>query len=513
MVDRREWRWVAGAALAIVLASWLPYLVGWVAAPTTAHFTGLVYNPIDGQSYIAKMRQGSAGSWLFQLTYTPEPHPGAPIYLFYLLLGHLARWTGLPLLAVYHGVRTMAGLAFLCGLYRLAADLVDGTAQRRFLFALAALGAGLGWLSGPLGRQTPDLWVNEAFPFAAMLTNAHFPTALALMVWAAHWGLQVQTSPLAAAALAASAVGLGAIQPFGLAPLCGGLAGAWLMQALRRRPATSQRARGLARQAVATITAALLALPYPLYTLGAMHADPILAAWTAQNLTPSPSLLDWLLGLGLLAPLAVGGGLAAIRRGSAGDGLLLGWVGATAVGLALPLDLVRRLSLGLAVAVGLLAGLGWLRLTRRWRPPIRRLGAFALATLTALTPLFLLILGGSAALTEHPLLYLGNGEWAALAWLREHAPPDTVVLCAPETGLFVPAWAGQRVVYGHPFETIDAATRQLQVEQFWSGERDESWLEQLGVGYIIYGPRERALGPPPQGEPLFSAGDAAIYQR
>jgi hypothetical protein len=130
-----------------------------------------------------------------------------------------------------------------------------------------------------------------------------------------------------------------------------------------------------------------------------------------------------------------------------------------------------------------------------------------------MTPLFLLLLGAGAALGGHPLLYLSDGERAALTWLRDQAPHDAVVLCAPETGIFVPAWTGQRVVYGHPFETVNAETRRAQVERFWAGQRDPAWLDGLGVDYLFYGPRERALGEPPPGELLFEAGDTAVYRR
>jgi hypothetical protein len=505
IVKRDEWRWAAWVAALILLASWLPYLAGWIAAPADSHFTGIVYNPLDGQTYIAKMRLGAEGSWLLHLVYTPESQHGVFIFLFYLLLGHVARWTGLPLLAVYHGARTVGGLALLFGLYRLVAHLSDQVGQRRFLFLLTALGAGLGWLAAPLGRQTPDVWVSEAFPFASLLTNAHFPIALALMVWMAHWGLELERSPRAAIGLIGGAAALGVIQPFGLPTILGGLVVAWAVWALRRRAAPWRAAGWLA-------LTVLLALPYPLYTVWAIRADPILAAWNAQNLTPSLPLVDWLLGLGVLGPLALVGGVSSVRQGRAAHGLIVGWALATVIGLALPLDLSRRLSLGMGIPVGLLAGLGWGLAARRLRQRARRLLTVTLVAVATPTALFLLLLGAAAVLSGHPLLYLSDGEWSALAWLREHAPRDAVVLCAPETGIFVPAWAGQRVVYGHPFETVRAAEREDQVRRFWAGERDETWLHTLNIAYFFYGPREKSLGPPPAGEIVFETDDTTIYR-
>ncbi|RLC61738.1 MAG: hypothetical protein DRI80_08005, partial [Chloroflexota bacterium] len=124
-MNRREWRWVALVTLALVAASNLPYLIAWAVTPDGAHFTGLIFNPQDGNSYMAKMRQGLTGSWLFRLPYTPEPHNGAPVYVFYLALGHAARWTGLPLIVVYHAARMAGGVAMLLAFYGLASRLSD----------------------------------------------------------------------------------------------------------------------------------------------------------------------------------------------------------------------------------------------------------------------------------------------------------------------------------------------------------------------------------------------------
>jgi hypothetical protein len=116
----------------------------------------------------------------------------------------------------------------------------------------------------------------------------------------------------------------------------------------------------------------------------------------------------------------------------------------------------------------------------------------------AMTPIFLVLIALVGAVAGEPWFYLSDGEWAALEWLRAEADPDAVVLCAPQMGLFVPAWAGQPVVYGHPFETVNAERRKERVEAYWGGEMSaadqESFLRENGVGYVLVGPRELAIG-------------------
>ena len=52
-------------------------------APAGYEFAGFTYNAIDGNSYLAKMRQGWEGEWKFTLPYTSDPGEGT--YLFFVL--------------------------------------------------------------------------------------------------------------------------------------------------------------------------------------------------------------------------------------------------------------------------------------------------------------------------------------------------------------------------------------------------------------------------------------------
>jgi hypothetical protein len=512
-VNRETWRWILPVTMALVIASSLPYLVAWAATPDGAHFTGLVVNPLDGHSYIAKMRQGLDGSWCFRLPFTPEPHEGAPLFLFHLGLGHLARWTGLPLIAVYHGARVLAGAILLLVAHRFIVALGGEPGQNRLALLLLAVSSGLGWLAAPLGYLSADLWVPEAFVFYAMLATPHFPLAIALMLIILMALARPGREPGCRQALVAAvaSVGLGAVQPFGVIPVYGTLA-LWLALRWLDERRVPWRTVGW------TVAAGLVALAYPLYGVLAIRADPVLAGWSAQNLTPSPPVWDWLLSMGLVAVLAVPGLVITLRRRWAGGQLLAAWVIAAFVGMYAPLALQRRLALGLQVPVAILAAAGWWQVIRpRLRANLRGPATATLVGLSALTHLFLIGLIAAAALGGEPRFYLADGERQALEWLRREVDHDQVVLCAPQTGMFVPAWAGRRVVYGHPFETLDAERRQAQVEAYWAGEMNSAeqaaFLAENRVGYVLLGLRERALGMTVPDEPLvFQAGDVRVYQ-
>ncbi|MCK4961839.1 MAG: hypothetical protein KAS19_05105, partial [Anaerolineales bacterium] len=72
MKNRVEWISAFGLCLAVAGATLAPYfLASKLGQP--AIFSGFLINPMDGFSYLAKMRQGAEGSWLLHLPYAPEP--------------------------------------------------------------------------------------------------------------------------------------------------------------------------------------------------------------------------------------------------------------------------------------------------------------------------------------------------------------------------------------------------------------------------------------------------------
>jgi hypothetical protein len=508
-ISPKEWRWALAWALVIVAVSCLPYLVAWIATPPGYRFGGILVNPLDGNSYLAKMRQGWAGAWQFHLTYTPEPHDGAYIFLFYLGLGHLARWTGLPLLLVYHGARVLAGLALLLAIYAFAARLTGDLRERRLVAVLASTTAGLGWLGAALGTSPIDLSVPEAFAFFSLLTNPHFPLALALMlvvvmevVWPAA-GLRRWLAPgLAGLALAV-------IQPFALVPLYVAIALYLLLRGWLDRVWPRP-------ELVATAGAVAFSTPPLLYDVWVYTTNPALSAWAAQNVTPAPPVLDLILGCGLVGLLAVVGGIVAVRgRDHRGSLALLAWSVGTLLLVYAPFALQRRFLTGLGLPLALLAALGVGRwLAGRLAAPI--VGFSALGNLFLLLILTLGSMAGQQQPALFARLYLSQDEVAAMQWLLANAPGE-VVLAAPRTGMLLPGWAGVRVFAGHPFETIDAKAKQAQAEAFFRGELSpaewQALREQYHIRYVFVGPAERALGDGLSTlEPVFRQGDVTIYR-
>lgn len=508
----RETRWVIFLTALVVGLSCLPYVYAWLVTPADLHFTGLLFNPQDGNSYYAKMLQGARGEWLFHLPFTSEPHQGAFIFTYYLALGHLARLLSLPIPLVYHLTRVINSFLLLLTVYGFTSLLTGQEMERRLIFLIVATSSGLGWLVGPLGYLTVDLWVPEAVTFYAIMANPHFPLAMALMLaifglGADGWGRERLPGWLRVTLAGAAALLLAVVQPFCLVTVYAVLAANLALLAARRKNwPWAEMASAAAVMAASG--------PFILYDAWVSTTNPALRAWSVQNLTPSPPPWDYALSYGIVLLLALAGAVWALRRGRDVDLLLVAWTAVTFALLYLPISLQRRLVLGLHLPLAMLAGLGFVRGVLPRLRIGRRAVTAGMLVFSALTNVFLLFGAFSAAMQRDARLYLSVGEAETLAWMREYVPPEVVVLASPQSGLFIPAWAGQRVVYGHEFETIDAEKKKARAEAFFQGT-DDTVLRDYGVSYVLIGPRERALGgnvPPDGWRVAFTSDGVAIYR-
>lgn len=524
-VSKGEWRWAFVWAAIIVALTSLPFLLAWQLAPDGTQFTGLLINHYDGASYYAKLQQGARGDWLFHLAFTPEPHDGAFVYAMYLVLGHLAQMFGLSIPLTYHLARAAAGLFLLLVAYRFIARFLARPPARRVAFLLLGFSAGLGWLMGPLGLITADLWVAEGFTFLSIFTNPHFPLAIGLMLLIflcaleapsfdtgagkQRWLTRLSVGRLGGSAILALLLSL--VQPFPVPVVLVVLGVYSLLLAWRDHQVPWS-------QVLITGAAAAGAAPFVLYDLFVYRTNPALAAWSAQNVTPSLPPWSYILGYGLVLLAALAGLWAAARRRSTIDLFLLSWAGSVAVLLYVPFALQRRFIIGFHVPVVLLATIGLEQIVLpRLQPRRWTLLIYLFICLTAVTSLFVpLISVAGVAQGQRPLV-MTQDEADALAWLRENTEWTDTVLTPIESGEFVPAWAGNRVVYGHPFETIDAETKRAQVSHFYSAEATSAdrreMLADYGVRYVLVEKSASHLDPAALGlTPIWSGREAVLYR-
>jgi uncharacterized membrane protein len=392
------------------------------------------------------------------------------------------------LILTYHLARIVNSLILLFVAYFFVSLLGLDRKARRTAFLLIGLSSGLGWLAVPLDVFAPDLWVPEAITFYSIFTNPHFPLAMALMLLTFAFvlvPLQAESEDSQPEAWPSVARGsilaglfsllLGVVQPFCVVMIYSVLGGYFVLRLLKeKRLPWLEILRSMVAGAV---TAPIIAYDYYVFTF-----NPAMRAWSEQNVTLSPPPWEYAIAYGR----------------SKADFFLLAWVMVNGLLLYAPFNLQRRLVTGLHIPLCVLAAMALSRyVLPRFSPARRTLILGALIVLTMLSNLFILIASMVGATQQDSRLYLYRDEAEAMTWLEENTQSADIVLASPEMGLFIPAWAGNRVLYGHPFETIEAGKKRALAETFYRPQTEESIrrgiIEGYHITYVFYGPREREL--------------------
>jgi hypothetical protein len=483
-------RWTVPAlSLLIALLTLIPYGVAYAGAGNL-RFTGFLLNPFDAASYLAKMRQGYEGQLIYTLAFAADPGPGAAIFLYYLLLGRIARLLQLSLAAVWQAARVLGAAGFLWIAWEFFGRIGLAVRARRIAWLLVVAGSGFGFLAVLFGGYTADLWVAEYIPFPGMFTSAHFPLATGLILLLA-MRIALPPRPASAGSLALTfGIGtlLGAIQPFAFLPLGTALA-AWIAWSRIR----DGRFPAGAPAGLAAAGAGLL--PWVVYDFWITQTMPAFASWFAQNQTPTPPVWDVALSTGLPGLLCLAllirwvraaGGLKE-KLPSVPDGALLAalWLALNLVLIYLPVPLQRRLMLGMWIPLAALAAPAleaWL-----FRPALDKGRAWAAGVPLVLSNLFFAGLLLAVGLSRNPNFFLTPGQAAAADWLAENAHGQ-VVLAPRDLARWLPGLSGVRVVFGHPMETPDAEAARAAVDCVYrSGTACDppAVVETYRVGWIV----------------------------
>lgn len=493
-----------GAVLALITT--LPYLLGAALSSQDMRFSGFLIGQEDGYSYLCDMLQGYQGHWLFHLRYTSEPHGGGLFFLFYILLGKLARLSGLSLILTFHVTRAVLIPVGLYAFYELACYLSPSRSARRAAVLLFAFGAGLGWLWAILGLPTTlgdmpvDLWSPDASFFLSSFTYPHLLLGQALLFAFILFTLRYLDSGETGNALWAILTGLAAslVHPYKIPVIAVPLAiyGLW-----RAWTSHWSLVRLTSRLGIVCAPSAV----YVLYAWRTFQTNPAFAEWQAQNLLYSPPVYLYVLGLGIpfLLPIA---GLLWMKASSGGQTqpppqyhpFVAVWFVVIPPLLYLPHPIQRRFIDGYQAAIVILAAgalcVLYERLSRySWR-------ALALVLLTVTIPLsnlFLLTGATLAAATPREPVYRLVWEIDAANWFW-HDDTEPVVLSSYLTGNVLPATSPVRSFLGHGSQTMHEAYKSHLVEAFFGTTQPDSWredlLRQYGIDYVYHGPREKALG-------------------
>src|SRR5690242_8154925 len=320
-----EWRLplLVGIALAAITA--IPYVAAYLSQPSGHVFVGFFYLWDDATTYLAKMREGWEGSWAWQNRYTTESSPTAYLFVFWIVLGHVAAVAHLPLIVVFHLARAAAAFALMAAGWLFITHFVADRTARRFAMFFLAFGLGLGLVIWAVGKpvvfdgqtEALDLRMPELSAFYSVLALPHFAWS---GVFAA-LGVALTLKAIQRGSLGLGVVaGLAWLGQASIHPQMPVLMGGATAVALFLRPA---RPRGWAAAAMAFAIPA----PYILYSYLAFVGNPEVERWTFHSKNAvAPETVSLLLALAPQLVLALIGLPGALRRRSREDLFLLAWI-------------------------------------------------------------------------------------------------------------------------------------------------------------------------------------------
>jgi hypothetical protein len=517
LISKREYRFVLIVGILALAVTSIPYVIGAARATEDRVFGGFVFALEDCYSYLAKMRQGAQGAWLFHIAYTSEPHIGTLFFPFHLVLGKVAALLpGDDLTArmvwVYHAARWVFGLGLLLTVYRFLAAFTERVAVRRVAWLMVTFGGGLGWLIVALGQSDwlgfppLDFILPEGFTFLVLYAFPHIALGRTLLLWGIlfllrAWGAEFEI-PNSKSQIRSwwgvftgvSWLLMGLIVPFYVPVAWAVMGAAWVVLCVRRR-------RIAWREALLAAVPVLVSVPVVGYSLWVFNSDPVYEVWSAQNLILSPHPLHYLAAFGVLLLLAAFAARDAWRS-ERPAWLALAWVGVVPFLVYLPFNLQRRLVEGVQVPLSLLAAWGLEQISNHKSQisSLRRWLLVGVVLIVLSLTNVMLVAGNTLVLRwRSESIYRDAAEIAALDWLSGQAEPDDVVLTSYETGNYLPARVWARVFVGHGPETVEFDQKKSLASRFFSGTRaDDGWrrqfLEQYGIDYVFWGPNERKLG-------------------
>ncbi len=468
---------LAAASTALLAWSSLPNFAGYAAQDEQFAFGGTYFDTGDYAVHVAMLRAGMQGAWGYNLRFTSEPHTTAFIRVFYILLGELNHLLQAPPEVIFQVARWILGYIALFSIYLLARRCFESVDPRwKWLaFSIAVLGAGVGWLQRMAGWVTSpitpiDYWLIDAYVLLSLSLFPHFALTLACMCVAFLSYLSYLRGGNYGRVVIVVLCGLVVqlVNPVAFIVVDVALVAATVVNRKSSGPAPTVGWIPLAIIAIAQ-------LPLFLYNFYVLTGLPVWSQFTAQNQTPSPPPVYYLLGFAPFWPPAILGTILAFRRQSIMLLSSAAWVIAAFALAYLPVGIQRKFLLGVTIPFGLLATSGLaesLQFLSRRKAWISKRSPFArpsdrlciLHDYLHVLPCPRLLYASAAA-----GVLLPTQPDAAFDWIATNTRPDDLILSAARTGQLLAQKTGRRVFVGHEMETLHFPAKVQEGQSYYEG--------------------------------------------
>jgi hypothetical protein len=452
----------------ITLILWLffilfPVILGFIRSNGEVTFSGLIFNPIDGYSYFAKMQQGVGGEWSFHLPYSSQENENIYIFTLYIFMGHISRIFGLSVPLVYHFFRIVFSVLLFFSLQSLLKLFFEHeNIFYKGAFISLLFGGGMGWIYFLSGDLPVDFWIAEAFIFLSAFSAPHFVLTFLILSILLIIMIKKEGGFDKIIWVFLLSIVLVSISPFS-AIIIGFLMGIHILM----------NKKVVSNNFLPFIVFTVPAIGIAAYQFLFIRNDPVLSIWNAQNITLTPSIINIIFGF---SPLLIGIVVLSVLfvkkkiRPSKPIILLIIWIAFSILMAYLPFSLQRRFLVGIYLPIAIVF---WWSLNQLLNSTtIKKEKVLIGVIFGLLIPSNLIIfLGSTLAINNYDqIFYVKQNLISAIDWMDQNISPKSVILSTDEHGLIIPALGNYKVVYGHPFESINADETKLEVSKFWTEE-------------------------------------------
>lgn len=484
-------------------------------------------NSQDVYTYVAFIEQARQGRVLFENLYTSEPQIPSLIRPSYVLIGTVARFTGLSSITAYHVFRIIFSLIFCFVLFSFLKRFFARDKDRVIAYIVVLTSAGIGFFVKGLAPGSTDLWMPESITFLSLAEAPHFIFSQILMLVGFMTYLMAleKKKMLFCVFSAGSFLLLSFEHPFNLfvTGITLGVFSLWYLVKTKEWRSGAVVGTGI------ILCTTILGIFYQ--WLGTVQ-NPILRSWAQESVLNSPTVHNYIYGYGLLLIFAFFGIEKALKEKGRDQILLIVWIAVAAVLLYSPFPFQRRFSEGLHLPLAIFATVGLLSVSQHFSKLSIKIAQeyvtygvlVVFILILAATPVDRVLNDIAVISQDSPAGYyqhLLSSEIDAITFLRKTTGSRDIILTNWFYGNLVPGLTGRKVYIGHKVQSPFFDKKVEKMNRFLletNPKKATAFLKEAGVTYIFLGKNDSMLsyGFKPDSKSyltkVYDRDDVAIYR-
>ncbi len=468
-----------------------PYLYGYMIAKDGQIFSGYLLYWNDVSTYIAKMKQGYEGQWLFKLDYAINPGTGVFIYPVYLVLGHIARIFHINLISFYHISRLIFATLMFFSIYRFTKHvfLEKSPITQLIIFFISLAGNGFSWI----GIYFSDSLAStlEAFPSSIANVTPHYALTLTLLFYLLTPNKTNSLTFKNYLIYAILSIILAFVSPFSIVILIFVLAGI-----LSYKLILKQEIKESFRVLLIIGNSSGWIILYQYYKI---ITHPVLKIWNQQNIIGDITFSNFLFSFfpySILLFFSIFQLIKNLRQIPINKIVIYIWTISIPLFLIIPIDFNTRFLIGGFVPLSM-TGLDFVFNTIKKEENQKKLKIFlfysASLLLIAEISLWTLIIQKYSTY-KNISFFIPQDVYQTYQWIDKNLPENSYILTEDRIGNYLPRFTSSIPSLGHWCETPNNAQQRQLTTDYFAGTLTTQDLLQNNIDYIFYGPNETQLG-------------------